>query len=289
MGAKGLYPHHGISHNSHSTHHLNFVTKYIFSTDHKMIAKQYLITGLVWALIGGGLSLLFRLQLGFPGTSLAWLRPLLGKWITSTGKLDPAFYLAMVTMHGTIMIFFVLTAGLSGTFSNLLIPLQIGARDMASGILNMLSYWFFFLSGVIMFISLFISTGPAGGGWTIYPPLSALPQAMAGAGLGMTLWLASMVLFIISSLLGAINYITTIVNLRTRGMTFNKLPLTIWAFFFTAVISTLAFPVLLEQSCYSSLIVALEQASSCPISISQEKHYPNKEEVRYYSSIYSGF
>lgn len=236
--------------NEHSDDHAhedhgNFITKYIFSTDHKTIAKQYLISGVFWALIGGGMSLVFRLQLGFPETELGWLRPFLGKWITSTGKLDPEFYLALVTMHGTIMVFFVLTAGLSGTFSNYLIPLQIGARDMASGFMNMLSYWFFFASSVVMFISLFIETGPASGGWVIYPPLSALPQAMSGSGLGMTLWLVAMALFIVSTLLGGINYITTIINLRTKGMSFTKLPLTIWSFFFTSVIGLLSFPVLL--------------------------------------------
>ncbi len=226
-------------------HHDNFITKYIFSTDHKTIAKQYLISAILWAIIGGGMSLVFRLQLGFPETQLEWLRPLFGKWITTGGKLDPEFYLALVTMHGTIMVFFVLTAGLSGTFSNYLIPLQIGARDMASGFMNMLSYWFFFVSSVVMFISLFIETGPASGGWVIYPPLSALPQAMSGSGLGMTLWLVSMALFIVSTLLGGINYITTIINLRTKGMSFTKLPLTIWSFFFTSVIGLLSFPVLL--------------------------------------------
>jgi cytochrome c oxidase subunit 1 len=225
-------------------HHDSFITKYIFTTDHKMIGKQFLITGIFWAIIGGGLSLIFRLQLGFPEAQLEWLRPILGNWITTTGKLDPEFYLALVTMHGTIMVFFVLTAGLSGTFSNFLIPLQIGARDMASGFMNMLSYWFFFASSVVMFISLFISTGPASGGWVIYPPLSALPQAMSGSGLGMTMWLVAMALFIVSTLLGGINYITTIINLRTKGMSFTKLPLTIWAFFLTAVIGLLSFPVL---------------------------------------------
>ena len=119
-------------------------------------------------------------------------------------------------MHGTIMVFFVLTAGLSGTFSNFLIPLQIGARDMASGFMNMLSYWFFFVSSVLMFTSLFLSTGPAAGGWTIYPPFSALPQAIKGSGTGMTLWLVAMAIFIASSLLGGINYITTVINLRTQ-------------------------------------------------------------------------
>jgi cytochrome c oxidase subunit I len=151
-------------------------------------------------------------------------------------------------MHGTIMVFFVLTAGLSGTFSNFLIPLQIGARDMASGFLNMLSYWFFFASSMLMFVSLFIETGPASGGWVIYPPLSALPQAMSGSGLGMTLWLCSMAIFIVSSLLGSINYITTVINLRTRGMSFTRLPLTIWAFFITAIIGVLSFPVLFSAA-----------------------------------------
>jgi cytochrome c oxidase subunit 1 len=239
---------HSDTHGEEHGEHDNFITRYIFSTDHKTIAKQYLFTGIFWAFIGGLLSLIFRLQLGYPDMNLEWLRPLLGKWISETGKIDPEFYLALVTMHGTIMVFFVLTAGLSGTFSNFLIPLQVGARDMASGFINMLSYWFFFVSGVIMFISLFIETGPASGGWVIYPPLSALPQAMSGSGLGMTLWLVSMVFFIGSTLMGGINYITTIINLRTRGMSFSRLPLTIWAFFLTAVIGLLSFPVLLAAA-----------------------------------------
>jgi cytochrome c oxidase subunit 1 len=231
-------------HDHDHEHHQSFITKYIFSTDHKMIAKQYLFTGIFWAFIGGLLSVVFRLQLGFPDMDLEWLRPFFGKWITTNGKLDPEFYLALVTMHGTIMVFFVLTAGLSGTFSNYLIPLQIGARDMASGFINMLSYWFFFASSVVMFISFFIETGPASGGWVVYPPLSALPQAMSGSGLGMTMWLTAMALFIASTLLGGINYITTVINLRTKGMSFSRLPLTVWAFLLTAIIGLLSFPVL---------------------------------------------
>ncbi len=238
---------HDHAHDDHH-HNDNFITKYIFSTDHKTIAKQFLITGLLWAMVGGAFSAIFRLQLGFPEMDLSWLRPILGQWIEANGKLSQEFYLALVTMHGTIMVFFVLTAGLSGTFSNFLIPLQVGARDMASGFMNMLSYWFFFLSSVVMLISLFVSTGPASGGWVIYPPLSALPQAMSGSGLGMTLWLVAMALFIVSSLLGGINYITTIINMRTRGMTFGKLPLTIWSFFLTAIIGVLSFPVLLAAA-----------------------------------------
>lgn len=222
--------------------------KYVFSEDHKTIAKQYLITGILWAVIGISLSVMFRLQLGFPSMKLNFLRPFLGHWIDASGKLDPNFYLALVTMHGTIMVFFVLTAGLSGTFSNFLIPLQVGARDMASGFLNMLSYWFFFVASALMFGSLFLETGPAAGGWVIYPPLSALPQAHPGSEAGMTYWLASMALFIVSQLLGGINYITTVINLRTRGMSFSKLPLTIWAFFLTAILGLISFPVLLSAA-----------------------------------------
>src|SRR5688572_12448022 len=249
--ATTVQAHHEVHHDDHGHdehHEGNFWTTYIFSQDHKIIAKQFLITGIFWALLGGILSVIFRLQLGFPEASLEWLRPFLGDWITAEGKLDPEFYLALVTMHGTIMVFFVLTAGLSGTFSNFLIPLQIGARDMASGFMNMLSYWFFFASSVIMFTSFFIETGPAAGGWTVYPPLSALPQAMPGSGLGMTLWLVAMALFIVSTLLGGINYITTVINLRTQGMSMSKLPLTIWAFFLTAILGLLSFPVLFSAA-----------------------------------------
>ena len=243
----------GFNDHFHDHHHgdkykSGFLNHYVFSMDHKVIARQFLITGIVWAVIGAAMSIVFRLQLGFPEESLAWLKPILGKWIVvdaeGVGKLAPEFYYALVTMHGTIIVFFVLTAGLSGTFSNLLIPLQIGARDMASPFLNMLSYWFFFLAGVVMFYSLFLSTGPFSGGWVAYPPLSALPQASSGSGTGMTLWLVSLTLFVVSVLLGGINYITTILNLRTKGMSMWRLPLPIWAFFVTAILGLLSFPVL---------------------------------------------
>jgi cytochrome c oxidase subunit 1 len=225
-------------------HEESFITKYVFSQDHKMIARQFLITGIIMGVLGGLLSSLFRIQLGFPNADLGFLRPLLGGWIRDNGSLDPSFYLSIVTIHGTIMVFFVLTAGLSGTFSNLLIPLQCGSRDMASPFINMMSYWLFFLSSVIMFCSLFIETGPAGAGWTIYPPLSALPKAMPGSGLGMTMWLISMALFIGSALMGALNYVATVLNMRTKGMHMTRLPLTIWAFTVTAILGILSFPVL---------------------------------------------
>lgn len=243
--AVGHASHHGDhGHDEHHEHHeQTFWTKYVFSTDHKMISKQFLITAVFMAFIAMAMSMIFRLQLGWPETKFAFLESIIGKW-GKDGRLDPQFYLALVTLHGTIMVFFVLTGGLSGTFSNLLIPLQCGARDMASGFLNMLSYWFFFGSCGVMMISLFIEAGPASGGWTVYPPLSALPQAMPGSGLGMTLWLVSMVLFIVSALLGGINYICTVINLRTKGMSMTRLPLTIWAFLITAILGVLSFPVL---------------------------------------------
>jgi cytochrome c oxidase subunit 1 len=228
-------------------HKETFVTKYIFSQDHKMIAKQFLVTGMIMGVIAVFISMLFRLQLAWPDTSFAIVEAFLGDHQVD-GVMSPDIYLALVTIHGTIMVFFVLTAGLSGTFSNLLIPLQIGARDMASGFMNMVSYWLFFISSIIMVASLFIETGPASAGWTIYPPLSALPQAIPGSGLGMTLWLVSMAIFIASSLIGALNYIVTVLNLRTKGMKMTRLPLTMWAFFVTAMIGVVSFPVLLSAS-----------------------------------------
>ena len=230
---------------AHAHHKESFVSKYVFSQDHKMISKQFLVTAVFMGIVAVALSVFFRLQLGWPGQPFSVLETFLGKWAPG-GVLDRNAYLALVTIHGTIMVFFVLTGGLSGTFSNLLIPLQIGARDMASGFLNMLSYWFFLVSSLIMIFSLFVEGGAASGGWTVYPPLSALPQAMPGSGTGMTLWLISMVLFVASSLLGGLNYIVTVINLRTKGMKMLRLPLTIWAFLITAILGVLSFPVLVS-------------------------------------------
>ena len=232
----------------HGHHKDNFITKYIFSIDHKMIAKQYLISGLLMGIIGVVLSLFFRMQIAWPEESFEIFKIFLGEKMAPGGVMRNDIYLALVTIHGTIMVFFVLTAGLSGTFSNLLIPLQIGARDMASGFMNMLSFWMFFISCVIMISSLFIESGPASAGWTIYPPLSAIEEAIPGSGLGMTLWLVSMAIFIASSLMGSLNYIVTVINLRTEGMTMTRLPLTIWAFFVTAIIGVVSFPVLFSAA-----------------------------------------
>ncbi len=244
---------HEAHHDAHHHHEESFITKYIFSMDHKMISKQFLITAMLMGVVAMMMSIFFRLQLGWPGEGFDVMEAFLGKWAPD-GVLDKNMYLALVTIHGTIMVFFVLTGGLSGTFSNLLIPLQIGARDMASGFLNMLSFWFFALSSFIMLMSLFVENGPAGGGWTIYPPLSAMSDQVVpgegthvlGSGMGMTLWLISMTIFIASSLLGSLNYIVTVLNLRTKGMKMTRMPLTIWAFFVTAVLGVLSFPVLVS-------------------------------------------
>ena len=235
-------------HDDHDHHHETFVSKYIFSQDHKMIGKQFLMTAVFMGIVAMLLSTLFRMQLAWPGESSDFVSLFLGEEWAPGGIMKEDMYLGLVTIHGTIMVFFLLTGGLSGTFSNLLIPLQIGARDMASGFLNMLSYWFFLLSSILMLASLFVESGPAMAGWTIYPPLSALPQAVSGSGMGMTLWLLSMSVFIASSLLGSLNYIVTVLNLRTKGMSMTRLPLTIWAFFLTAILGVLSFPVLFSAA-----------------------------------------
>jgi cytochrome c oxidase subunit 1 len=241
-GAVTTHEGHGDHHHEHH-HHETFITKYVFSQDHKMIAKQFLITGMVWAVLGGLMSVLFRLQLGYPDATFPWLEDILGKWAKG-GRITPEAYYALVTTHGTVLVFFVLTAGLSGTFANFLIPLQVGARDMASPFMNMLSYWFFFAASIVMLSSMFVETGPFSGGWTAYPPLSALGDASPGSKIGMDMWLVSMALFVVSSLLGGLNYIATVLNMRTKGMSMTRMPLTIWALFFTAVLGVLSFPVL---------------------------------------------
>lgn len=238
---------HEVHHDEHHVHHHKetFITKYVFSQDHKMIAKQFLITGMIWAILGGLMSVLFRLQIGYPDQSFPWLEDVLGDWAKG-GRISPEHYYSLVTMHGTVLVFFVLTGGLSGTFANFLIPLQVGARDMASPFLNMLSYWFFFMGSIVMLSSFFVQTGPFSGGWTFYPPLSALRDASPGSRTGADLWIIAMALFVVSSLLGGLNYISTILNLRTKGMSMSRMPLTIWAILFTAILGVLSFPVLLS-------------------------------------------
>ncbi len=236
-----------VVHAEEHAHELSFWRKYIFSQDHKVIGIQYALTSMAMAVLGGLLAMFIRLQLGWPGRS--W--PVLGSLFPGgmpDGQISQAFYLSSVTMHGTIMIFFVLTTLLTGGFGNFLIPLMIGARDMAFPFLNMVSYWLYPPAILVLIASFFVSGGAAGGGWTAYPPLSALPQAAPGSGLGQTLWLFSLAILIVAFLLGSLNYITTILQLRARGMSLMRLPLTIWGLFVTAILSLLAFPVLLAAA-----------------------------------------
>lgn len=237
---------HGNAHADLHQHKESFISKYVFSHDHKMISKQFLITAIVMAWVALLMSIMFRLQIAYPGESFAFTHFFLGDKWAPNGVISPSMFLGLVTIHGTIMLFFVLTGGLSGTFANLLIPFQVGARDMASGFINMLSFWFFLAASVMMLSSLFVESGPANGGWTVYPPLSVLPEAIPGSGMGMTLWLFSMVLFIAGSLMGSLNYIATVLNLRTKGMKMTRLPLTVWALLLTAIVGVLAFPVLVS-------------------------------------------
>jgi cytochrome c oxidase subunit 1 len=229
-----------ISGNDHVPHHppTTFWRKYIFSTDHKVIGIQFLFTSLIFAVIGGGLAMLIRTQLAWPFEEIPGFFP------NSGGVMLPETYIAFVTMHGTIMIFFVIIPILSGAFGNYLIPLMIGARDMAFPRLNMWSYWLMVPAFIVMMASFFVATGPAAAGWTSYPPLSALADMVPGSEAGQTLWIISLLLVGTSSIMGAINYITTIILLRAKGMKMFFLPLTIWSLFVTAILVTLATPVL---------------------------------------------
>jgi cytochrome c oxidase subunit 1 len=225
-------------------HHeeLGFWRTYVFSTDHKMIGRQFLFLGLFMMVLGGLLALMLRWQLAWPETQI----PGLG-WVPEPfmydGAMGPEFYNAVFTMHATIMIFFVVMPILVGCFGNFLIPLMIGARDMAFPVLNMLSFWVGVVAGVVMLAGFFVPGGHAAGGWTSYAPLTAVPQ-YTGVNWGQNLWIISLMILGISSLMGSINYITTIINMRAPGMTFFRLPLVIWSLFIVAILLLLALPVL---------------------------------------------
>jgi cytochrome c oxidase subunit 1 len=229
---------------AHVEHHeLGFLRTYIFSTDHKMIGRQFLMLALFMMSIGGLMAMLMRLELGWPAQQypfLTWFpKPFL-----EDGAITPNSYNAMFTMHATIMIFFVVMPILIGCFGNFLIPLMIGARDMAFPFLNMLSFWVGAVAGVIMTSSFFVPGGAAAAGWTSYTPLSVKPIYTGGVDWGQNLWCISLIVLGVSSLMGSINYITTIINMRTKGMTFFRLPLAIWSLFITAILLLLALPVL---------------------------------------------
>lgn len=252
--------------------HHGFIRTYIFSTDHKMIGRQFLFLGLFMLLIGGGLAMLIRWQLAYPekplpligaseqyletGQPQSYMDGVWDRWLSQSedeqnwltqrmpvGIVTPAFYNALFTMHATIMIFFVVMPILVGCFGNFLIPLMIGTRDMAFPTLNMLSFWVGLVAGIIMLAGFLVPGGHAATGWTGYAPLSTDPT-WTGVDWGQNLWCISLIVLGVSSLMGSINYITTIINMRAPGMTFMRLPLVIWALFIVAILLLLALPVL---------------------------------------------
>jgi cytochrome c oxidase subunit 1 len=224
-----------------------FIWRYVFSKDHKVIAIQYYVTAMLMALIAGLLAMLIRVQLAWPEKDWTILQRIVPGGYES-GVLKPEFYAMLFTMHGTIMVFFVLsTAPVSG-FGNLLIPLQAGARDMAFPFLNGLSFWTFLCGCVVILTSFFVGAGAAAGGWTSYPPLSALRGAIPGSDMGQTFWIIGMVFFIASFTMGGLNFVTTILNLRTKGLTLLRMPLTMWSMLLVAVLGLLAFPALTGAS-----------------------------------------
>ena len=223
-------------------HELSFLRKYIFSTDHKIIGIQFLLMSFVFLLFGGLMAMMIRWQLGFPDRPLP-AGQLLPETMAPDGILLPEFYNSLVTMHGTIMVFFAIMPLLVGVFGNFLIPLKLGAPDMAFPRLNMASFWIAFSAGILMMAGFFVEGGHAAAGWTAYAPLSADPEWTGVRG-GQQIWLLSLAILGLASIMGALNYITTVVNLRAPGMTWFRMPLSIWALFITAILVLLAIPIL---------------------------------------------
>ena len=219
-----------------------FIRKYIFSTDHKIIGIQFLLMSLIFLLIGGSLAMMMRWQLGFPGQPMPG-GSILPETMASDRVILPEFYTSLVTMHGTFMVFFAIMPLLVGVFGNYLIPLKIGAHDMAFPRLNMASFWLAVPAGLLMVAGFFVVGGHAAAGWTAYAPLSANPE-YTGVSTGQQLWCVSLIVLGLSSILGAVNYISTVINLRAPGMTWFRMPLSIWALFITAILVLLAMPIL---------------------------------------------
>jgi cytochrome c oxidase subunit 1 len=235
--------------NTHSE--LGFLRSYIFSEDHKIIGIQFLFSGIIFLFVGGALALLVRLQIGWPHGNI----PFIGRWFPASwgDKMSPEFYTMAFSMHATVMIFFVIIPLLTGAFGNFLIPLMIGARDMAFPKLNMVSYWIMWPSFVIMLMSFFVEGGAAGSGWTAYPTIASAAMPSGGgfnspaggpSGLGQIYWLVALLCAGASSMMGSVNYITTIINMRAPGMTLMRMPMTVWGMFITAVLQAMALPVL---------------------------------------------
>jgi cytochrome c oxidase subunit 1 len=225
------------AHHEHAHEELGFWRKYVFSVDHKVIGIQYAVTGLLFLLFGFGLMMLMRWQLAFPGKPIPLIGQLLGQSRAPMGIMLPEFYNQLGAMHGTIMVFLGVVPLAVGGFGNFVMPLQIGAPDMAFPKINMMSYWVYFIGGVVMLASFFPATGAAQSGWTSYAPLSVITATS-----GQTFWLVGMIFLITSSLLGSLNFITTIVQLRARGLSYMRLPFFVWAQFVTSFLLLLAFP-----------------------------------------------
>src|SRR5436190_14441091 len=253
--------HAAVSHEPHDhipVEPTGFIRKYIFSIDHKWIGKQYLVTSLFFLFVGGGLAMLMRWQLAYPDSRVPIVGGMLkGSWICTAdevspegvvtkqgGAVKPEGFNQLVTMHGSVMIFLVVIPILVGAFGNFLIPLHVGARDVAFPILNAVSYWIYLPAGILFLCSFFVGDGGAGSGWTAYPPLSDLNNTAPGMHTGQVFWLFGVFLVGFSSILGGMNFMTTIIKLRAPGMTWTRLPLVTWAQFVTALFQLLATPVL---------------------------------------------
>ena len=237
---------HAHAHDDHGGHgghddHIHpepttFLSKYVFSFDHKVIAKQFLWLGLFFLLFGGTMAMMIRWQLANPGVPF----PVIGKLVFGgDGRVTPAAYTSLFTMHGTIMIFFAITPIMIGAYGNYCIPLMIGARDMVFPTLNMLSFWTMMISTGVLVSSFFVPMGAGAAGWTAYPPLST---QVGTPGAGQTLLVLSLFLAGASTIMGAVNYITTVIRLRAPGMTYFKMPITVWGLWLTAILNALFVP-----------------------------------------------
>src|SRR5260221_1933190 len=223
----------------------SFIRKHIFSLDHKVIGKQYYALGLVAVLTGMVLSWLMRIHLGWTDAAIPGLQVLSANGAPG-GKITPEFYRQLMTMHATIMVFFVLTTAPFAAFGNYFLPIQVGAEDMPFPHFNMMSFWVTFVAFVVLVSSFFVGTGPTLGGWTQYAPLSAIGEVGGpGEGSGVVLWALSIAIFCVGQLLGSLNFITTTLDMRTKGMSLARMPLSTWGWFVTSVIALLALAALL--------------------------------------------
>src|SRR6201987_1891595 len=237
-------------------HPKSWVTKYVFCQDAKVIAIQYSITALSIGLVALVLSWLIRLQLAFP---------------SSFSAISPGDYLQFITMHGMIMVIYLLTALFLGGFGNYLIPLMLGARDMGFPFLNRLSYWVYLRAVLVLMASFFVPGGPTGAGWTLYPPQAILPGT-PGVEWGIVLMLVSLAIFIVAATMGGLNYVTTTLQARTRGMTLMRMPCSVWGIFVATILALLAFPALLVGAVLMMLDRVVGTSFFMPSMVSMGQH-----------------